>query len=54
MTLILLTMFIIFRHVKVKFLNLVPFCDKFSKFKLLRIYMVSSVTVICDSYAFKI
>lgn len=37
-----------------KFLDLVPFCDNFSKFKLLRIYMVSSVTVKCDSYAFKI
>jgi len=38
----------------VKFLNLVPFCDNFLKLKSLRIYMVSSVTVKCDSYAFKI
>ena len=37
-----------------KFFNLVPFCDNFPKLKLLRIYVVSSVTVRCDSYAFKI
>ena len=37
-----------------KFLSLVLFCDNVSKFNLRRIYMVSSVTVKCDNYAFKI